>query len=225
MTDFALPPDLVSNPMFWTMLAVIFVGLLPLVLYTIAVIGANVTGRSVPAFGDVLAVFAGQTRASHDQALDEVAENTRKILELLSQQMSQPDATAEAGAFSQEEEPAQDNIDDSAAWSNRRRSDRGFAARGTGYGGADPNKTYNPGTGTRAGDRQMFTDELRNALRLLDLLNGEMPDVAKLTRAYKDAAKAAHPDRGGSTETFLAVKEAYDLVLKEIGAARRGATG
>lgn len=37
----------------------------------------------------------------------------------------------------------------------------------------------------------------------------------EIRKAYRRAAMQHHPDRGGSTETFLAVQAAYDALQKQ----------
>src|SRR3954452_8388444 len=40
----------------------------------------------------------------------------------------------------------------------------------------------------------------------------------ELRRAYRRAAKAAHPDVGGSADAFRAVSEAFERLLERLGA-------
>ena len=225
----ALPHSLAADPMFWLMLAFIVIAFTPYCIYALAVLGANLRGRSVPSFGETMSwILPGRPRPSSAAQLDEIAATTRRILELLGETRAASSEQAHAEPETekdraQAQEPEDSGIDRSAAWSDRRRSDRGREARGTAYSGAEPGKTYKPGTGSRTTDRPSFSEELRAALRQLKLKDAELPDVASLTRAYRDAVKTAHPDAGGSQEGFLTIKAAYDKVLKEISTLRRSA--
>jgi curved DNA-binding protein CbpA len=51
---------------------------------------------------------------------------------------------------------------------------------------------------------------LREALHLLAL--GWPPDEGSLTAAWRKAALANHPDRGGTHESFVAVQQAREVV-------------
>jgi len=42
----------------------------------------------------------------------------------------------------------------------------------------------------------------------------------ELRRAYRRAAKAAHPDAGGSADAFRAVSEAFERLSERLGARR-----
>ena len=57
---------------------------------------------------------------------------------------------------------------------------------------------------------------LENALRVLWLTTTKLPTAQELKRNYKDSAKKAHPDKGGTDEEFQQVSEAYKLVSKAI---------
>lgn len=234
MPDLSLNSELLSYPMFWLMLAVIVAAFTPYVFYMCAVVIANLGGRPVPRFGDTLSMMSGRGGGAREATLEEIAQNTREILTLLSTgaAAASGDPEPETEVPPQEERPNEerrssdaqdDGIGPETAWSDRRRSDRGREARGTGYAGAERGKTYRPGTGNRATDRPSFSDELRGALTRLGLRESELPDIATLTRAYRSAAKSAHPDRGGGADAFVAVKSAYDTVLSEIEANKRGA--
>ena len=226
-----LDPATLHDPLFWLMAAVILAGFTPFALYLLAVTGANLRGRPVPSFAQVLARLTPGRAAPAAPDLAEIAENTRRILELLAEMQASP-APAAPPPDPQPERRAErrappgmenDGMDRSTAWADRRRSDRGRAARGTGYGGAEPGQTYAPGTGTRASDRPALSDEVRQALARLKLPETDLPDMGVLTRAYRGSARDSHPDRGGSTESFLEIRKAYDLVLREIGAAKKAA--
>lgn len=46
-------------------------------------------------------------------------------------------------------------------------------------------------------------------------LNFAIYDNSTIRKSYREAAKGAHPDKGGSEEKFNAVKAAQDFLLKE----------
>lgn len=209
-----------ADPVVWVMLAVIVAAFAPWAWYALAVMGANIRGRPVPSFGQVI----GRRSRSAPPELEQVAADIREILTLLRTQSGTETRTERREERREDRrapEPEDDGLDRSRAWSDRRRSDRGRAARGTGYAGADPDTAYQPGTGNRATDRPAISEAVRTALRRLKLGESELPDVASLTRAYRAAARSTHPDGGGASDSFVAIKAAYDAVLAEIGAARQ----
>jgi len=53
---------------------------------------------------------------------------------------------------------------------------------------------------------------IANALQLLKLPTTQEVTIDEVKRAFRDEAKAHHPDVGGDTEVFHKVKEAYDLL-------------
>ncbi len=53
---------------------------------------------------------------------------------------------------------------------------------------------------------------IANALQLLRLPTTQEVTIDEVKRAFRDEAKAHHPDVGGDTEVFHKVKEAYDLL-------------
>ncbi len=53
---------------------------------------------------------------------------------------------------------------------------------------------------------------IANALQLLKLPTTQEVTLDEVKRAFRDEAKAHHPDVGGDTEVFHKVKEAYDLL-------------
>ena len=61
--------------------------------------------------------------------------------------------------------------------------------------------------------------DLRQAVERLGLDGTASLSVAAIKEAWRTAALAAHPDKGGSVESFLAAQEAYELLMR-----RRSAT-
>lgn len=66
-----------------------------------------------------------------------------------------------------------------------------------------------------------MTTKVEAAWRLLaDILGGDPPsprDRAALDRCYRDAAKVAHPDAGGTEERMAAVNRARETILLDLG--------
>lgn len=66
-----------------------------------------------------------------------------------------------------------------------------------------------------------MTTKVEAAWRLLaDILGGDTPsprDRAALDRCYRDAAKVAHPDAGGTEERMAAVNRARETILLDLG--------
>ena len=62
-----------------------------------------------------------------------------------------------------------------------------------------------------SGKPDEFMDELRRARRLLDV-DHTTPRSA-VVRAFRAAAKAAHPDRGGDAQRFSELERSYRLAL------------
>jgi DnaJ-class molecular chaperone len=50
-------------------------------------------------------------------------------------------------------------------------------------------------------------------------------DAATIRKAHRKAARASHPDHGGSTEAFLAVQKSYEILTDPERKARYDATG
>ena len=60
--------------------------------------------------------------------------------------------------------------------------------------------------------RAKMTPAVEKALVLLKLPVTQDITQAEIKRAYRDEAKATHPDLGGEPELFMMVKEAYELL-------------
>ena len=54
------------------------------------------------------------------------------------------------------------------------------------------------------------------ALRLLKLPTTSKTSFDEVKRAYRDEAKAHHPDLGGDAELFIKIKSAYELLKGEL---------
>jgi DnaJ-domain-containing protein 1 len=63
------------------------------------------------------------------------------------------------------------------------------------------------------------TDRLRDAYRILGIEPTRDSEVIR--KAYRKMAKQNHPDVGGTQEKFIAVKDAYDLLMKAIQVTTR----
>lgn len=56
--------------------------------------------------------------------------------------------------------------------------------------------------------------EIAESLEILGFTT--MPTLERLKKVFRMASLIAHPDQGGTQETFIKVKKAYDLLLKEL---------
>ncbi len=67
-----------------------------------------------------------------------------------------------------------------------------------------------------SGRRRGFDDAEKEAGRRLGLSPEELPglDRRKLTRRFRKQAMACHPDRGGQSEAFVQLQEAYQRLLR-----------
>jgi hypothetical protein len=89
-------------------------------------------------------------------------------------------------------------------------------------------KKYDPNDGFGRGSEQQWrsTAESIHGGEIIQILKTdadlellgltEMPDQAGLDRAYRRAARTAHPDAGGSDAQFIAVKDAYDRLSEKL---------
>lgn len=83
-----------------------------------------------------------------------------------------------------------------------------LASRRIGWGW--PWLSYAAPMARRAVERQRQPDLLALALERMPSSKHE------LRRAYRAAAKAAHPDRGGSADAFRAVSEAFERLARRL---------
>lgn len=56
-------------------------------------------------------------------------------------------------------------------------------------------------------------DERKEALKTLDLDETFLDDKDGIKRQYRKLAHAAHPDRGGDTEMFISLRQAYECLI------------
>ncbi len=70
--------------------------------------------------------------------------------------------------------------------------------------------------GKRASQRETKAAAERRHRKSLDLPLEGVLKITEIKAAYRRAAKSAHPDLGGNSDAFSAIKEAYDMLLKTL---------
>lgn len=61
-------------------------------------------------------------------------------------------------------------------------------------------------------ERYFAIERQADALRLLELAGEEAPSWAKIQRQYRVQAAKHHPDKGGDSDRFIEIREAYELL-------------
>ncbi|RDL45413.1 molecular chaperone DnaJ [Marinomonas piezotolerans] len=59
----------------------------------------------------------------------------------------------------------------------------------------------------------MTNDQRKDALKVLDLDESFLDDKESIKRQYRKLAHAAHPDRGGKTDDFILLRQAYECLI------------
>lgn len=61
-------------------------------------------------------------------------------------------------------------------------------------------------------ERYFAIERQADALRLLELAGEEAPSWARIQRQYRLQAAKHHPDKGGDSDRFIEIREAYELL-------------